>query len=193
MSYNCLKGDDYMQVKICSSCNKEKPISEFHKDNRGVLGVRADCKVCRSLKTKKPKEEHLPHLSSESFKCIDCGEEFKPTSNRQIRCISCKSTKHKERCKDYYKRTYIKKGYKHLVLRQANRYKDGIGIYQKLKKMSLDELECERCGSKSHLLVHHKNRDRHNNELINLELVCKSCHQKEHMIRDEHGQYIGSK
>lgn len=182
-----------MQVKICSNCKKEKPITDFHKDSRGVLGVRADCKECRSSKTKKPKEEHLPNLSSKTFKCVDCGEEFKPTSNRQLRCTSCRAQEHKERCKGYHKRTYIRKGYKHLVLKNANRFKDGIGIYQKLKRMSTDELKCERCGSISHLLVHHKDRDRHNNELDNLELLCKSCHQKEHMIRNEQGQFIGSK
>lgn len=181
-----------METKICSKCKTEKPITEFHKDSRGVLGVRADCKACRSARTKKLKEDYLPNCSSELKICIDCGASFKPVSNRQLRCKSCQKAKANKDCIKYYRKTYKPKGYKHLVKRDANRYKDGIGIYQKLKRDEMEELKCERCGSISHLLVHHKDRNRHNNANSNLELLCKSCHQKEHMIRDKRGRYLKS-
>ena len=41
--------------------------------------------------------------------------------------------------------------------------------------------KCMRCGSEDRLEVHHKDRDRSNNELSNLEVVCFSCHQQEHI------------
>ena len=39
---------------------------------------------------------------------------------------------------------------------------------------------CELCGSKKNLLVHHKDKDRHNNNLSNLQTLCESCHNKVH-------------
>ena len=42
-----------MDKKKCSICGEEKPLTYFHKEKRGILGVRADCKSCRSSKTKK--------------------------------------------------------------------------------------------------------------------------------------------
>jgi len=50
--------------------------------------------------------------------------------------------------------------------------------------------ECERCGYNSapHILgVHHKDRDRHNNDLSNLEVLCPTCHSLEHAKHIGHG------
>lgn len=49
---------------------------------------------------------------------------------------------------------------------------------------------CERCGfdrDKAILGVHHKDRDRHNNELTNLEVLCPNCHSMEHAKHVAHG------
>ena len=35
-------------VKVCRSCKKEKPVSEFYKTGSGRKGYRADCKTCTS-------------------------------------------------------------------------------------------------------------------------------------------------
>lgn len=59
-----------------------------------------------------------------------------------------------------------------------------INNYRKLKKD-----KCELCGSKNYLCVHHKDGNRHNNALENLITVCKRCHQKHHVIRDEFGRF----
>ena len=67
-------------------------------------------------------------------------------------------------------------------------FKDGIGIYHKLAFLNKPNL-CERCGSTINLLVHHRNHIRSNNELYNLEILCKSCHQKHHETRDIKGRY----
>lgn len=44
---------------------------------------------------------------------------------------------------------------------------------------------CERCGySKTEILnVHHKDRNRKNNDLSNLELICPNCHSEEHYLK----------
>ena len=74
-------------------------------------------------------------------------------------------------------------------LRENNhQYKNGIGSYRKIA-FSFKEAICERCGDKNYLLVHHKDSNRSNNELQNLEILCKKCHQKHHEHRDLVGKY----
>ncbi len=44
--------------------------------------------------------------------------------------------------------------------------------------------KCERCSySKQEIIhVHHKDRNKKNNELTNLELICPNCHYEEHYL-----------
>lgn len=56
---------------------------------------------------------------------------------------------------------------------------------------------CERCTFKDdqeELPRHHKDRNRSNNEVDNIEVICKSCHMKEHNIdrkRNKRGRFVG--
>lgn len=54
----------------------------------------------------------------------------------------------------------------------------------KLKLLREKGTVCERCGYNKHeiLQVHHKNRDRTNNTVDNLELICPNCHYEEHLL-----------
>ena len=54
----------------------------------------------------------------------------------------------------------------------------------KLRLMNQRGRSCERCGYDKYeiLQVHHKNRDRTNNDLANLELICPNCHYEEHYL-----------
>ncbi|PYQ25620.1 MAG: hypothetical protein DMF56_26875 [Acidobacteria bacterium] len=47
----------------------------------------------------------------------------------------------------------------------------GIQAYRRCRKPA-----CERCGSTKNLMVHHRNHNRRDNVLTNLETVCRSCH-----------------
>lgn len=67
-------------------------------------------------------------------------------------------------------------------------YKTGIGIYNKKAFANLPNI-CNRCKSLKNLLVHHKDENRSNNELDNLEILCKRCHQQHHETRDNLGRY----
>lgn len=69
-----------------------------------------------------------------------------------------------------------------------HQYKTGIGTYSKKGFEHYGKI-CNRCNSTKFLLVHHKDEDRTNNELKNLEVLCKSCHQKHHETRDSFGRY----
>ncbi len=67
-----------------------------------------------------------------------------------------------------------------------NRPHDKVKHYKILKKrLSSQRGElCERCGYNRYdiLQVHHRDRNRDNNDLENLELICPNCHAEEHFL-----------
>lgn len=64
-----------------------------------------------------------------------------------------------------------------------SQYKDGRTLFRDTAFENLKHI-CNRCNSKNNLLVHHKDTNRLNNELGNLEILCKKCHQEHHCIKD---------
>ncbi len=67
-----------------------------------------------------------------------------------------------------------------------NRPHDKVKYQRGLKVRLLDDRgeKCARCEyAKIEILqIHHKDRDRENNELSNLELICPNCHYEEHFL-----------
>jgi uncharacterized Zn-finger protein len=56
------------------------------------------------------------------------------------------------------------------------------GKYVDYRKLAFDKLEnkCNRCSTTIALVVHHIDRNRENNSLLNLEILCSNCHYLEH-------------
>lgn len=56
-------------------------------------------------------------------------------------------------------------------------------LFSKSRKIVVERSKgvCESCGKKA-VEVHHKDRDRDNNEVENLIHLCKTCHSKAHML-----------
>lgn len=69
----------------------------------------------------------------------------------------------------------------------------GDGAYRKYRKRALEELphKCNRCpyDDVRILIVHHIDRDRTNNDISNLEILCRNCHAEEHW--EENGCHVG--
>lgn len=69
---------------------------------------------------------------------------------------------------------------------KINRRKEKVNNYKSLKIRLLESRTkvCERCGYKKYeiLQIHHKDRNRLNNQLDNLELICPNCHFEEHYL-----------
>ena len=66
-------------------------------------------------------------------------------------------------------------------------YKTGGGKSRNYKLKSVDIPKCERCGFDNviALEVHHKDKNRDNNSLENLEILCCNCHTIHHRNKNE--------
>lgn len=100
--------------------------------------------------------------------CIICGKPILSGANKKTCSRSC-ANKHRAGIK--YK---------------LNRPRDKVKSYQalKIRLLKVKGENCERCGYNKYeiLQVHHKDRNRFNNELDNLELICPNCHFEEHYL-----------
>lgn len=178
---------------LCKECGKPF-IAKYN--NKG--GYSEFCsKTCSSKYMHK-------HLSIKTLTCTKCGDEFefKGTTNA-LYCPKCR----KEVTKFLYIKSdvktgrtkigYIGKGNNNGKGVTHNSYKSGIGLYRQIRTDYLKEnnipIVCEVCGSDKNLEVHHIDENRQNNNVENLILLCKSCHKKKHIKRDELGKFISSK
>lgn len=121
--------------------------------------------------------------------CQICAEEFQPRSGVAKVCDTCRPEWERRKKQERHKKTYIRKGYNQKK-ENNNSWRGGIGVFVEMAYNDYSlEKKCNRCGSESFLCVHHKDRNRRNNAKENLEILCKSCHQKEHVKRNEKGQF----
>lgn len=130
------------------------------------------------------KERKEVYMKRSPKLCKMCNEEYTPTGANQKRCGKCVGAYNKKVMTDYYKANYSKKGYNQSGTKNNN-WQGGIGTYSREVKST-----CERCTSKKHLVVHHKNHNRYDNTKDNLETLCRKCHQEEHGYnRDSLGRF----
>lgn len=127
--------------------------------------------------------------------CSVCGNEYQPTGSCSKYCSTCRPVITKQISIAAINRWHYKKG----ILNgkgsgsstgngKANHmYKHGLAIFQKYAKEMKETVGlCEECGkdiknsSRYGWVGHHKDHNRQNNDISNLKLMCKSCHQIEH-------------
>lgn len=120
--------------------------------------------------------------------CQTCNEEFEATRKDKKYCTECFRKRRiqqvllsrKKRNPDIEigvgsgNATSNKPGH------QNHNWKTGIQGYRRL----VNKEKCSLCGSTTQLLVHHIDHNRYNNNLENLTIVCKKCHQTHHCKRD---------
>lgn len=113
-------------------------------------------------------------FNGKSFKCYICGKEV----YRSLAKIGhSKSGKYfcSKKCQTLWRNSFF-------VEDRHPNWTDGISIYKKIlrndksPKCLLCKIEDERV-----LICHHKDHDRHNNELSNLVWLCCNCHQLVHI------------
>ena len=70
-----LKGDIFMDTKICSKCKQELPIDQFSFRNKAKGTRRAECKACHNAYMKQryqEKREEIREVKKE-LSCVKCG------------------------------------------------------------------------------------------------------------------------
>lgn len=163
------------------------------------IAKRSDAKYCSEkcrtrsetiARTEKNRRERIINPKN----CKVCGCEFVPNvmTPYQIYCSSkCLSTAMNKRAvdtgrkKEYYQKT---KGKYYSKKREIdNKYKDLIRFSgNKEKVLERDEYKCVCCGLGDQLIIHHKDHsgsnETPNNDIENLETLCRSCHAKHHEL-----------
>lgn len=141
-----------------------------------------------------------------NISCIVCGKSIyrRPSvivsNNKRVFCsLSCRgiSQRKEQPClvcgkpilAGLHKKTCSRKcsninrsGIKYRLGNPKNKVKSQQAL--KIRLLETRSKVCERCGySKYEILqIHHKDRNRGNNELDNLELICPNCHYEEHLL-----------
>jgi hypothetical protein len=100
--------------------------------------------------------------------CVVCGKPILAGMNKKTCSRECANTNRKN---IHYK---------------IGRPKDKVNNYRILKNRLILQRgdTCEHCGyNKTEILqVHHKDKNRDNNDLNNLELICPNCHSEKHYL-----------
>ncbi len=139
-----------------------------------------------------PTSEDRGGVESRHGLCLKCGEQIPPEkrSNAKFCSDRCQnafnSYKHRVKKGDF-KKPGVGSGGNQLGT-DNHMYKNGIGTFRK-RALDYYGAICNRCGTTKDICVHHRDEDRTNNELDNLEVVCKKCHQDHHCRRDFQGRY----
>lgn len=138
------------------------------------------CSVCNKAIYRRPIE--LERTNGKVYCTQVC---FGISSRREKSCVVCAkpilSSLHRKTCSRSCANTH-RAGIRYKVGSPRDKVKDQRSI--KLRVIAARGPECERCHFKKVeiLHVHHKNRDRTNNSLENLELLCPNCHYTEHYL-----------
>lgn len=157
----------------CEGCGKDFECSTRKLNYNKKSGFKIFCSTECYNKDKKEKNSVITN-------CANCGKEIsKPKSSLKksltgnLYCSrSCSAGKNN---------TLFKKWENH------PQYKNGIRGYRELKLNSVNDPKCEKCGFANILAleVHHKDRNRENNNLDNLQILCCNCHTIEHRNKNE--------
>lgn len=150
-------------------------------ENKNRIFIKRKCKLCENIfYTRKNKKS--VYCSQECMKEDRTIEIICPVCEKKVRVEKSKheSTKNginfcSRKCKDFAQT--VGSG----INVQPQHYGTGVRYYRKKGKKNLLP-KCTRCGYEEDvkmLDVHHKDKDRRNNKLENLEVLCVWCHALE--------------
>lgn len=154
--------------RSCEFCNM--PFNASQKEVK-----RGNAKFCSiSCGSKRPRKKIEPNNV-----CAVCGLEFFRSPSKM------KNAKHgfqfcSRKCKELAQSVKSVHAIKEIL---PPHYGDGRWEYRRYAFENFNN-SCNRCGydeCKKILEVHHKDRDKSNNDLTNLEILCPNCHAKEHL------------
>ena len=141
-----------------------------------------NCVICKKSVYRRPGE--IERKNGRAFCSVTC---YGISCRKEVPCVICAklilSGLHKKTCS----RSCANK-HRAGIQYKINSPRDKVKNQRSLKIRLLNQRgkNCERCGyAKIEILqVHHKNRNKENNELENLELICPNCHAEEHFLKN---------
>lgn len=159
--------------RTCAYCDKTFDASVKELNRGGAKFCGRDCS------SKGRRRRTLPNNTT----CAYCDKKFYKSPSRKSKSglFFC--------CRDHKDLAQRIGGLKEI---QPDHYGDGSWNYREIAFRSYPE-ECDRCGFdlvSNVLEVHHIDRDRCNNEVTNLEVLCPTCHRLEHYNAKD-GQFTG--
>ena len=134
--------------------------------------------------------------------CKECGNVFTPAAQCNLYCSAECLAKSMQKSRKVIMDRYRLKQCRQVGVGKGNAqgrgeshhsYKSGIKGFSKRKLDSMDSHGCEECHtdlteiiktSRYKWTVHHIDHDRSNNDLSNLRLLCKRCHQITHKCHE---------
>lgn len=141
------------------------------------------CKICSKAIYRRPKE--ISHNNGRVFCSAIC---YGIANRKEVPCVVCGklilSQFNKKTCSRTCANTH-RIGIQYKIGSPKDKVKTLRSLKQKL--FLIRGKACERCGYKQYriLQVHHKNRNRNDNELDNLEIICPNCHCLEHYLKNK--------
>lgn len=113
-----------------------------------------------------------------NLQCTNCGKDI-IKSTAQIKRSKTGNMYCSRSCSASKNNSLFKKWINH------PQYKSGERVYRKNKFDSIKNPVCEKCGYDNILAldIHHIDRNRKNNNLDNLQILCCNCHRLEHRKR----------
>ena len=156
--------------------------------NKNRVYAEVSCKVCNATFVRQ--KRFLSDVHTCSAKCLSVLK----GSTIQITCAHCGTKSYRPKSKLNNSRSGLyfcdrickEAAQRYNPLIQPDHYGTGNGKYN-YRKRALEEKgeRCNRCGYTSDsraLQVHHIDRNRENNSIDNLEVLCANCHSIEHTI-----------
>lgn len=159
-------------LKVCAECH-----SKFHPNGGAQVCCSEKCRGLRGYRL------WLTRTTRHEKVCRRCGLDFSTEKGNQKECLVC------------LKRHLVGVGTGNWQTESSDNGTFKHGKYsfswRYLKHVGTDRWFCERCGAdlrevvkrkEGHGLwgVHHRDRNRNNQKFDNLELLCSTCHNREH-------------
>jgi 5-methylcytosine-specific restriction endonuclease McrA len=159
-------------LKDCLNCSKK-----FETETRYI--TRGQGKFCSQSCSSSYAAKRKSEARKDNCICSYCSKTFYKAPSK----IKNKSNTH-YCCREHKDKAQRLGGVKEI---QPNHYGTGSGAHSyRIKAFRILENQCNRCGWKQYksiLVVHHKDRNRRNNSIDNLEILCPNCHSIEHYLR----------
>jgi hypothetical protein len=153
---------------ICQGCqeNFECSIRKYNSNMKKGFKIYCSSKCYNERKSRE---------NSILTECFNCGISIKK-SNAQVKKSLTGNLYCSKSCATSKNNSLFKKW------ENSPKFRTGIRNYRERKLMSIDHPMCEVCkiDDIEVLEIHHKDKNRKNNKLENLRILCCNCHTKEH-------------